>query len=159
MNDCKHFKISAPVAGWSHAYFLDVCDENTNENAEILYDAPMSYITDVPMDCLDAMIRAINDSVDFCVTFDAEGWMWKILADKYDTCIIQFKDEPELIYVDGLGKYDIARSLVRDFSVDCEKWSNWLCYDDESDEEREEYKSLLKQKIATLGTILEEKPF
>ena len=50
--------------------------------------APASYISDVANDTLEAMIYALEESKDFCASYDAEGYEFKIISDDYSTFVI-----------------------------------------------------------------------
>ena len=73
---------SKPCCGWTDITIKD----STNK-----FNAPASYLTDVPNDCLDAFIQALQNHSSVVIDFDAEGWDYKLVCSAYDTYIIEEK--------------------------------------------------------------------
>lgn len=122
---------------------------------------PASYLTDVPMDCINAMIYALENNTDFCVNFDAEGYSYKIIADWYNTFIIMTKNEPELITIKNKNRDILAKELIKDIENNLKDWCTFSCIIDEENEESKneyrEYKKNLIEKIEKLKELTKEK--
>lgn len=100
------------------------------------FQGPASYITDVAFDSMEAMIYALEENKDFIVSFDAEGWEFKVISDDYRTFIIEEKNEVKL-YIYEKNKLELAKELIEDISRDKEDWLKWQY----SEEEKESYTS------------------
>ena len=89
------------------------------------YSRAASYLTDVPFDCLDAMIYALKEGFDFCVSFDGEGQGdFKVIADDYTTYVIEESDEPVLRKF-NVTRLDIAKALFDDIENELNDWVFW----------------------------------
>ena len=130
--------LSTPHAGWTN---ILIGDESL----------PASYLTSVPFDCLDNMIYAIQNSSDFTVSFDAEGYMYKILSDDYRTYLLIEKDIiPDVKVFDNITKFDIAKCLYNDISKDIDLWVMWDMYEDDDEELITENKKNLENGLEKL---------
>ena len=131
--------LSIPKSGW------------TNVSIAGIEIGPASYIDDVPVMCLQEMIRAISQRLDFCVTFDAEGWEFKVIADDTETYVITCGDVVGL-HVFDVGKKDIAKELLHDIGDHLDNWKDWLFADDVN--ERDQYKEQLADLVKDLKVVL-----
>ena len=116
---------SKPCCGWTDITIKDI----TNE-----FNAPASYLTDVPNDCLDAFIYALENCCSVVIDFDAEGWDYKLVCSKYDTYVIEEKDEYKLYHFD-INLEDLIKEFLEDLERNYDEWISWMCYceDDEVD--------------------------
>ena len=103
-----------------------------------------SYITDVPIDVMESMIDALNNHKDFIVSFDAEGWCFKIIADDYRSFIIEEKDEP-ILYVCEKNKLELAKEILDDITTYKEDWYHWTVDEENEKEYKMEICSYLRK--------------
>ena len=133
--------LTKPNAGWTDVII----------NGTVI--GPASYLTDVPLDCLTAMTYALSRRKNFCLTFDADGWDFKIIADNDMTYAIVCKDEITT-QAFQMSKQELAKELVKDLLDNLKDWAEWLSYRDEDYEEyicrREEIKDRCKDIEALL---------
>lgn len=120
------------------------------------FEERASYLTCVSLDCIDAMIHALSESVDFVVNFDAEGYTYKVISDDYRTFVIMEKDEPQLFTFDK-DKDELAKEILSDIKNNIEDWRDWEYSKDEEPEEYEKYNSELNEKLKTLEDIIQKK--
>jgi len=126
-----------PQDGWTHLNF-----ENFSERA--------SYLTDVPNDCLDAFIYALQTNNPAVVYFDAEGYDYHLISSYYRSYIIRDKEDNKVnIHVIEKGIIELAKELVSDIEKDFDDWLNWECYDD--GEYAEVNRDVFKEKLSLLN--------
>lgn len=125
-----------------------------------------SYLTNVPLDTLNAFINSINHWEPATIKFDAEGWEYVVVVDDYETyiidyhlddegdCIDSFDAKPTLTIVD-ISKIDLAKELAIDIQSNFDEWINW-CVDDCTDdkEKMKKYRNLLGEKLKTLKELI-----
>jgi hypothetical protein len=129
-----------PKNGWVSIVFGD-------------YSHAASYLTDVPFDCLDAMIYALQEGVDFCVSFEGEDQGdIKVIADNYTAYVIEESDEPVLRKFD-VTKLDIAKALCNDIENELNEWAFWDIDRDEQEEANSRVKRFI-EKLATLKGLI-----
>lgn len=125
------------------------------------FEAPASFITDVPIDCLKNMIFALKNKSDFIVSLDAEGWTYKIISDSYRTLILIEDEEPETIVLNDITKEYLAKELYLSIYNYKEDWYNFPCFVRDKDlpkEEREtEAYNKYKKQINYLLKSLKER--
>jgi hypothetical protein len=117
-------------------------------------------MTDVAMDCLDAMIHALKDRADFCASFDAEGWTFKVLSDDYRTYVIEEKNGPVLHSIERINKSDLAYSLYDDILRCREDWA-WdedAAEDGNAEAAWRERLEEIERKLCILQGLLKEQP-
>jgi len=130
--------LTTPLHGWTHIQF-----KNFSERA--------SYLTDVPNDCLDAFIYALQTNKPAIVYFDAEGYDFHLVSSFYRSYIIRDKEDNKVdIHVIEKGIIELAKELVYDIENDFDAWLNWECYDD-SEEYAETNKDVFKEKLSLLN--------
>lgn len=114
---------------------------------------PASYLTDVPMDCLDGFIQAIQTgSAD--VEFDAEGWEFILKIRKDQVSVITIKDTEEK-YLGNKSMREYGEELYKDISESLQKWLEWeCCFEFLSKEEVQKREDELKNKLKTLRGLL-----
>lgn len=132
--------IENPKNGWASIVFGD-------------YSHAASYLTDVPFDCLDAMIYALQEGADFCVSFEGEDQGdVKVIADDYTAYVIEESDEPVLRKFD-VTKLDIAKALCDDIENELNSWVFWNINWDEQMEADSRVKRFI-EKLATLKGLI-----
>jgi hypothetical protein len=120
-----------PRCGWTNLTFNEF-----NEHA--------SYLTDVPIDSLNAFTFAINNYLPATVLFDGEEiGQYIFVSDYYDSYIIN--DEDRLIKIHK-GKIDLAKELLNDITDYYEDWCHWGY----KENYYEKSKPLIAQKIDDL---------
>lgn len=112
-----------------------------------------SYLTDVPIDCLDAFIYALQNKVPAVVYFDAEGWDFHLVSSYYRTYMILDKDTVEIFIYDKTIE-EVAIELINNIENYFEEWVNWECYDDKSESEIAERRNLLNEKLLILKNLI-----
>ena len=115
---------SKPKNGWTEITISDDISE---------FKAPASYITNIPNDCLDTFIYALENHCSVVIDFDAEGWEYKLICSEYDTYIIEDKDECK-VYHFNITLNKIVKEFLNDLENNIEDWVLWDCYDDDDDE-------------------------
>lgn len=110
-----------------------------------------SYLTDIPLDCLESMIYALENHTDFIVSFDAEGWSFKMIADEYRSFIIEEKDEP-ILYTCEKDIHQLAKELYENISLYFEIWGTWSTRFEK--DEINAFKNDLMEKLEKLETLL-----
>lgn len=150
--------LDEPKYGWTHVMFGGQCLGTA------------SYLTDVPVDCMERMIAyLLKDTVmdNFSIEFDAEGYTFGLIEfsdslfwihdNTEDGCPVLAKLNPESL---GLMKYAtvneimirLAKELIDDIQSNKNEWIYWDCMDeDESEiEKREEKINNLLVKLKNL---------
>lgn len=112
-----------------------------------------SYLTDIPNDCLDAFIHALQNNVPAIVYFNAEGWDFYLVSSYYQTYIILDIDNVKTFVIDK-NKNNLAKELINDIEKYLEEWVNWECYDDKEETEIEKRRNELKEKLSILKSLL-----
>lgn len=130
---------SKPKCGWSKF--------SVNE-----YSAPVSYVTDVPIDVLDLLITY---KTNYCgsMRFDCEGYEFIIILTPYNIYIIEEKDESTLIQVDSISSNEFVKIALKDIK---DYKDDWVVFLSDSDINYELDKKLIDDKIAELEKILKE---
>ena len=130
--------LTKPKHGWTNLHIGDFSER-------------ASYLTDIPNDCLDAFIYALQNGNPAVVFFDAEGWDFHLVASYYQSYVIVDKDEAKLYAFDKTIN-DLTKELYEDISNNFDDWLDWDMYD--TVEEREENKRGLKEKLAQLYLLI-----
>ena len=129
--------LTKPVHGWTHLQF-----KNFSERA--------SYLTDIPNDCLDAFIHALQTNNPAIVYFDAEGFDYHLISSFYRSYIIRDKEDNKVdIYVIEKDILELAKELIDDIQKDFDAWLNWESYDD--GEYIEVNRDVFKEKLSRLN--------
>ncbi|MBQ8554484.1 MAG: hypothetical protein IJ438_01295 [Clostridia bacterium] len=106
--------LSRPEHGWS-----DICIGE--------HRLRVSYIEPVPEMLLMTFIRALSTNAAADVTFDAEGWTWRLESDAVTRLTIMDGDATET-YTVTVSARELAQEAVDDFQRDLEAWSSdWNC--------------------------------
>ena len=104
--------LKRPEHGWSEARIGD-------------HRLRVSYIENVPEMLLMAFIRALSTGGTADVTFDAEGWTWRLQSDRVTRLTIT--EDASESYTVPISARELAREAVDDFRRDLEAWSGWCC--------------------------------
>jgi len=129
--------LTTPLHGWTHLQL-----ENFSERA--------SYLIDVPNDCLDAFIYALQTNNPAIVYFDAEGYDFHLISSYYRSYIIRDREDNSVdTYVIEKGTIELAKELVNDIQRDFDDWLNWESYDD--GEYAEVNRDVFKEKLSILN--------
>lgn len=94
----------------------------------------VSYIEPVPEMLLTAFIRALSTGGTADVTFDAEGWTWRLQSDRVTRLTIT-EDAPES-YTVAISARELAWEAVGDFRRDLDEWSGWCCLPERTADKR-----------------------
>jgi len=130
--------LTKPLHGWTHLNF-----GNFSERA--------SYLTDVPNDCLDAFIYALQTNNPAVVYFDAERYEFHLIASYYESYIIRDREDNKVdTYIIEKDVIELAKELVNDIEKYFDDWLNWECYDD-SGEYAEVNREVFKEKLSRLN--------
>ena len=127
--------LTKPQYGWTYLIF-----PNFSERA--------SYLTDVPNDCLDAFIYALQTNNPAVIFFDAEGFDFHLVSSYYESYVIIDSDNTK-IYTFEKNIKELAEELVNDIQRDFNDWLNWECYDD--GEYAEVNREKFKEKLSLLN--------
>lgn len=108
-----------------------------------------SYLTDVPVDLLDAFIDYHTKGYGVAV-FDEEGSHFTLVMTAYNLgiFIIEEKDYPKLHNLCDFRVEDLEEELIMDIERDLNGWSNFTTDDDS--EEIEQHRNEIRQRIAKL---------
>lgn len=113
-----------------------------------------SYLTDVPVDLLDAFINYYNNGYG-TVVFDEEGSYFVLTITRYNwgIYIIEEKDKSVLHDFSSMNVDNLAKELIADLEINLDCWAEFItCYDDI--EEVELHRDEIKQKIAVLKSVI-----
>lgn len=143
--------LGKPAFGWTHIKIGN-------------FEGPASYLTDVPIDCLKNMIFALKNRSDFIVSFDAEGWTYKVVSDCYRTIVIIEKDETPEIILSDINRDELAKELYFDIKNNKEDWYEFPCFlkgkevpkDERETEAYNRYKQQLNYLLESLEKRLKE---
>ena len=135
--------LTKPIHGWT---ILQL--GNFSERA--------SYLTDIPNDCLDAFIHALQTNNSAIVYFDAEGFDYHLISSFYRSYIIRDKENNKVdIHVIEKDILELAKELVNDIQRDFDKWLNWESYDD--GEYAEVNREVFREKLSLLNFEINKK--
>jgi len=109
-----------------------------------------SYMTDIPNECLDAFINALQNSTPAVIFFDAEGWDFHLVASYYCSYIIVDKDDAKLFTV-SKNIHSLAKELYDDIKNNLDDWTNWYLDEADTEEERKGYRRVLEEKLSQLN--------
>ena len=116
--------LSNPAHGWCNVKIGD-------------FEGAVSYVTDVPFNCLAAFIQYFDRSShvnSVSVYFDEEGTDFRVVFSYWTTyIIIEREDKPELKYFDNIGIKQLANELIEDLERDFYRWVDWEYYSDPED--------------------------
>lgn len=113
-----------------------------------------SYLTDVPLDLLEAFNESIKTNKTLECEFDAEGWEHKLVCNSQQSSII-VEDDSILNSFSTKTIYDLAKELVIDIESNFEDWIIWIPeIEDLTKEEVEQRVNKLKTELNTLRELI-----
>ena len=136
--------IKNPKHGW--------CDFQLGDFAGVA-----SYLTDVPIDLLDAFISYYTNGYGV-VVFDQEGSYFTLVLTAYNFGIYIIEESDKAILHDfsidkNITVNDLAKELINDIEKDLEGWStDFLFYVNKK--EAAHYCNEIKQKLAELKKLI-----
>ena len=125
--------ISNPKNGWCN---FKLCD----------FEGTPSYITDVPIDLLDAFIDYYTRGYGLAY-FDEEGSEFTLLLTWYGVYIIEEKDNVKSHVFYDLNISDLAKEVIADIETNLDGWCNDFMYYSFSKEDLNERLEKLKNMI------------
>lgn len=118
--------ISNPKHGW--------CTFNIEKDKEHSFVDRASYLTNVPLDLLNAFFSYQENGYG-CVVFDAEGHEYTLVLTAYNRSIYIIDGENHLIDFSDLKAEDLIKELVADIESDLEDWISFSAFDKKEEEE------------------------
>ena len=125
--------ISNPKNGWCNFKLGD-------------FEGTPSYITDVPIDLLDAFIDYYTRGYGLAY-FDEEGSEFTLLLTWYGVYIIEEKDNVNSHVFYDLNISDLAKEVIADIETNLDGWCNDFMYYSFSKEDLNERLEKLKNMI------------
>ena len=111
-----------------------------------------SYLTDVPVDILNAFINAIKYDLPASVFFEEEGSEFILVSSLYNTYIISDRKETKL-YQSEISIFELAKEVISDIETNLDEWIDWMNYQDYDSKERT---FLLSSKIEELKKLVQK---
>lgn len=112
--------ISNPKHGW--------CDFKLNS-----FSGNPSFLTDVPVDLLDAFISYFEKGVGIA-WFDEEGTDFTLAITPYSLYIIEEKDKPLFHDFSEITIYNLTTELINDIENNLDDWSKEFIVSDNKEE-------------------------
>ena len=112
-----------------------------------------SYLTDVPLDLLEAFINYYTQGYGVAV-FDEEGSYFTLLLTRYNwgIFVIEEKNESVLYDFSDMNIDDLTKELINDIESDLNGWMNFTT--DEDWEEIAEHRDRIREELCRLKDIL-----
>ena len=132
--------ISNPKHGW--------CDFQLGT-----FEGSPSYLTDVPVDLLDAFIDYYTKGQGMA-WFDEEGTEFTLVITPYSLFIIEEKKGSVLHDFSEMNVEKLAKELINDIEKDLTGWSVEFVMSDDQ-EEIKLHRETIRQRIAKLKKLLE----
>jgi hypothetical protein len=105
-----------------------------------------SYLTDVPMDLLNAFIDYFcNRRVNACIPFDEDGKYFNLVLTPYSSYIIVEDETPSLITL-SLSPTELAGDLIADLEDDIDKWVDEFGLDYEQSDNKDKEKEIFDKR-------------
>lgn len=147
--------LSRPNFGWSTLQIGDFYDN-------------VSYLTEVPLDCLEAMIRALKYHIPFIVEFDTEGNYILLISGVFfnSTVVTTYREKSEdgFNYIDedykliskeyDIDKLTLAKELYYDIFNNIDDWSIWSPCCEPNTVEEKEYNVRLVSLLEELNGLI-----
>lgn len=112
-----------------------------------------SYITDVPIDLLDAFIDYHTKGCGV-VWFNEEGTEFTLVINPYSLFLIEEKDNPVLHDFSEMKIDDLEKELILDIERDLDGWANFGMNDNEKT--ILQYKNRIIQKLDELKLVIDK---
>lgn len=115
----------------------------------------LSYLTDIPIEWLKAVIYGLKNYSSFTVYGDCETTdIYCTVTEMFCHVIYSgYKMEPETFFV-NMTMLDFCKELHADISRDVDAWSDWLRYDDELF--RRAHKRKIQSLLDELGALISD---
>lgn len=134
--------ISNPEFGW--------CDFELRT-----FEGHPSYLTDVPVDLLDAFIDYHKKGVGVA-WFDEEGTEFTLVITPYSLFIIEEKEKPILHDFSEMRIENLEEELIEDIAKDLDKWA--IEFVTSNNQERIiRHKDKIKEKLEELKEVMDYK--
>ena len=117
------------------------------------FEGTPSYLTDVPVDLLDAFIGYYTEGQGIA-WFNEEGNEFTLVFTPYSLFIIEEKENPMLHDFSEMNVEKLAKELVNDIEKDMTGWSVEFVISDDQ-EEIKLHRDAIRQRIAKLKKLLE----
>lgn len=103
-----------------------------------------SYLTPVPLDCVNACIRRIKDNVPLEMTFDAEGpGLFYVSADSQHTVITwDESDSGGPVCIPDVNDVQLVREIIHDIGRYRDGWYEWAPWGPGREELRQKFTEL-----------------
>ena len=111
-----------------------------------------SYLTDVPVDILDALISYHTNGCGV-VYFDEEGSSFMLILSPYSVFIIEEKDKAILHYYDDIDIMKLENEILNDIESNIDKWAVEFETSD-SEQDIKEHRMSIEMKIDILKNKL-----
>lgn len=118
------------------------------------FEGNPSYLTNVPLDLLEAFVNYWTNSACSSIFFDEEGTEFTLVINPNSIFIIEEKEEPKLIYIDDYIQ-NLTLELIDDIEKDINGWTNFITNDEEED--INEQRNALMSNLITLKSIVKDK--
>lgn len=113
-----------------------------------------SYLTDVPVDILDAFISYHTNRCGIAY-FDEEGSSFILIFSPYSVFIIEEKDKPILHCYDDIDINNLENELINDIESNIDKWATEFVTSDIK-QEIKQHKTNIEMKVNMLKNKLYE---
>lgn len=126
---------SKPKYGWTHVSIGD-------------FDGSASYITDVPIDVLDAFIDFYKLHKNICVDFDEEGSTFVLVVVSDIDIYVISEREQVIAYKIDTNINELTNEIISDFEKYIKDWENFTYGFEKLEVERKvnELKQLVKNR-------------
>ena len=133
--------ISNPKFGW--------CNFNIDN-----FSGHPSYLTDVPVDLLDAFIDYYTRGYGVAI-FDEEGSFFTLVLTRYNWGIFLIEEKNDSVLYDfsDMDSDNLAKELISDIENDLNGWTVEFVVDDDQ-EEIAQYRNEIRQRIAKLKKLI-----
>ena len=90
------------------------------------FSSRVSYLTDVPYECLNACLAALKYNIPLAMSFDAEGWEFEVLSNNINTYIIMNDEDGEdILKKEDVSKMELIKSIVDNIELNISDWAFW----------------------------------
>lgn len=111
------------------------------------FEGAPSYLTDVPIDLLDAFIDYHHKGMGMA-WFDEEGSWFTFVVTPYSLFVIEERDKQILHDLSEIKVEDLEKELISDIEDDLDAWANFMISDDFENNIQH-----IKQRIEKLKTM------
>lgn len=118
------------------------------------FNGTPSYITDMPVDLLDAFIDYHTKGYGMA-WFNEEGTEFTLVINPYSLFIIEEKDNPVLHDFSEMKIDDLEKELILDIERDLDGWANFG--PDDNEKVILQYKNKIIQKLNELKFVITKK--